>query len=71
MGVWSQLLKEEKKSFWLHLLYSVFEGAVMGGILLNEFIFLKSMHGSEVKLAALFVIINPTVINRNIFMQHI
>ncbi|MDA3910086.1 MAG: MFS transporter [Bacteroidales bacterium] len=56
MGVWSHLLKEEKKSFWLHLLYSVFEGAVMGGILLNEFIFLKSMHGSEVKLAALFVI---------------
>jgi MFS family permease len=56
MGIWSGLLLAEKKSFRLHLLYSVFEGVLMGGILLNEFIFLKSMHGSEVKLAALFVI---------------
>ncbi len=56
MGIWSGLLNAEKKSFGLHLLYSIFEGVLMGGILLNEFIFLKSMHGSEVKLAALFVI---------------
>ncbi len=56
MGLLAELTHQEKKSFRLHFLYSVFEGVLMGGILLNEFIFLKSMHGSEFKLAALFVI---------------
>ena len=56
MRFFADLTAGEKKSFGLHLLYSIFEGVLMGGILLNEFIFLKSMHGSEFKLAALFVI---------------
>lgn len=56
MSVWTVLTKGEKRSFWLHLLFSAFEGIVAGHILLNEFIFLKSMHGSEYQLSGLFVI---------------
>ncbi|MFO7880213.1 MAG: MFS transporter [Bacteroidales bacterium] len=56
MSIWSELQHKEKKSFWLHLLFSAFEGILVGGILLNEFVFLKSMHGKEFQLSGLFVI---------------
>jgi MFS family permease len=56
MKFFSDLVHSEKLSFRLHLFYSIFEGVLAGGILLNEFIFLKSLHGSEFQLSALFSI---------------
>ncbi len=44
----------ERKIFTLHLLYSVIEGILAGVVVLNEFVFVKSLKGSEVQLAVLF-----------------
>lgn len=44
----------EKKTFYIHLLYSLIEGIVAGIILLNEFVFIKSIKGSNSQLAMLF-----------------
>lgn len=41
-------------TFRLHLLYSFVEGIATGALLLNEFIFIKSLEGSDVQLAFLF-----------------
>jgi len=44
----------EKKIFGLHLLYSIIEGILFGVVALNEFVFIKSLKGSEMQLAVLF-----------------
>lgn len=44
----------EKKVFGLHLLYSIIEGVLAGVVLLNEFVFVKSLKGTEMQLAILF-----------------
>jgi len=44
----------EKKIFGLHLLYSVIEGVLFGVMVLNEFVFVKSLKGTEMQLAVLF-----------------
>ncbi len=44
----------EKKVFGLHLLYSIIEGVLLGVLVLNEFVFIKSLKGTEIQLAILF-----------------
>ena len=55
----------EKKAFKLHILYSVIEGFVFGLFVLNEFIFIKSLQGSNYMLSYLFmfgvVVLVPTI----------
>lgn len=44
----------EKKTYKLHLAYSVLEGIVLGVLALNEFVFLKGLKGSSMELGVLF-----------------
>ncbi|MDA3843408.1 MAG: hypothetical protein PF588_03445, partial [Candidatus Kapabacteria bacterium] len=44
----------EKKVFGLHFSYSIIEGMLFGIFVLNEFVFIKSLNGSNVQLAVLF-----------------
>jgi len=48
------LNKKEKRTFSLHLTYSVIEGFIAGILVLNEFVFLKSLHGSNYQIGFLF-----------------
>jgi Na+/melibiose symporter-like transporter len=50
----SGLLPRERKTFLLHLSYSFLEGIIAGLIILNEFVFIKSLMGSNYQLAMLF-----------------
>ena len=55
----------ERRTFHYHLAYSILEGIMFGVFALNEFIFLKSLHGSNYMLGFLFqfsmVVLIPTV----------
>ena len=48
------LLESEKKTFALHLAYSFIEGILEAALLLNEFVFIKSLRGSNYQLGFLF-----------------
>jgi hypothetical protein len=48
------LSQREKKTFRLHLIYSIIEGFIAGILVLNEFVFLKSLHGSNYQIGLLF-----------------
>lgn len=50
----SDLLPRERKAFMLHFAYSFLEGIIAGLIILNEFVFVKSLLGSDYQLAMLF-----------------
>ena len=50
----SELLPRERKAFVLHMSYSFLEGIIAGLIILNEFVFVKSLLGSNYQLAVLF-----------------
>jgi len=50
----NDLQTDEKKVFGLHLLYSIIEGVLFGVMVLNEFVFVKSLKGSQMHLAILF-----------------
>ena len=45
---------QEQKTLKLHLFYSAIEGFAAGALILTEFVFLKSLKGSNVNLAFLF-----------------
>ncbi len=45
---------EERRTFRLHLAYSIIEGFVLGVLALNEFVFIKSLLGSNYQLGVLF-----------------
>lgn len=49
-----KLSLSEKYTFKLHLGYSSIEGFIAGVLALNEFVFIKSMKGSEIQLSILF-----------------
>nr|WP_321451923.1 MFS transporter [uncultured Carboxylicivirga sp.] len=49
-----QLNQTEQKAFKYHIFYSIMEGVANGALVLNEFIFIKSLQGSNVQLAFLF-----------------
>lgn len=44
----------EKQSFKLHTIYMLMEGILLGILALNEFVFLKSLQGSNYQLGVLF-----------------
>jgi len=44
----------EKKTFYLHLIYSVLDGTILGVLALNEFILIKGLHGSSYQIGILF-----------------
>ena len=44
----------EEKTFRLHLFYSIIEGIIAGVLALNEFVFIKSLKGSNYQLGFLF-----------------
>ncbi len=48
------LNSKEKKTFSLHLAYSFIEGILAGVLVLNEFVFIKSLQGSGYQLSVLF-----------------
>ncbi len=48
------LENREKRTFRLHLIYMIIEGFVLGVLALNEFVFIKSLVGSNYQLAFLF-----------------
>jgi len=50
----SGLNKSEKDAFRLHLFYQVIEGIILGVLALNEFVFIKSLQGSNYQLGFLF-----------------
>lgn len=46
--------KDEARTFYLHVFYSCIDGIATGALVLNEFIFIKSLKGSTYQLAFLF-----------------
>lgn len=50
----SHLNATERKTFRIHLAYSILEGIVLGVLALNEFVFIKSLNGSNFELGVLF-----------------
>ncbi len=48
------LNKQELKSFKLHVSFSVIDGLIRGALILNEFVFVKSLNGSSYQLSFLF-----------------
>jgi len=49
-----QLTANEKHTFKLHLAYMIIEGVVLGVLALNEFVFIKSLGGSNYQMGLLF-----------------
>jgi MFS family permease len=45
---------KERKTYRLHLVYSILEGIILGVLALNEFVFIKSLNGSNFQLGVLF-----------------
>lgn len=54
MSILHQLTSNEQKTFKLHLFYSLIDGIAAGALILNQFIFIKSIKGTNVELAFLF-----------------
>lgn len=50
----NHLNEKERITFRIHLLYSILEGVVLGVLALNEFVFIKSLKGSNIELGVLF-----------------
>lgn len=68
------LNETEKRTFRVHLLYSIIEGFVLGVLALNEFVFIKSLNGSNFELGVLFqfsVIVFTGLIFINEFLRRI
>lgn len=47
------LNKNELKVFTIHLIYSILEGVTLGAFVLNEFVFVKTLEGSDFQLGLL------------------
>jgi hypothetical protein len=45
---------QEIRTFRIHLVYSILEGVILGVLALNEFVFIKSLQGSNYQLGVLF-----------------
>ncbi len=48
-----KLSSNEQKTFYLHLAYSIIEGVVRGVLILNEFVLIKSLEGSNYQIGFL------------------
>ncbi len=54
LNIFKKLNNKEIKVFKLHLSYSSIDGIVRGALILNQFIFIKSLQGTNVQLSFLF-----------------
>jgi len=45
---------KEKRTFRIHIWYSIIEGIILGFLALNEFVFIKSLNGNNYQLGLLF-----------------
>ena len=45
---------KEKKTFYLHLIYSIIDGIILGVLALNEFVLIKGLKGSPYQIGFLF-----------------
>ena len=54
MKIWKILNIKEKQTFKLHLIYSIIEGIILGVFSYNEFVFLRSLNGTNYQLSLLF-----------------
>ena len=55
INVRSQLNLRERISFRLHTTYMILEGVILGLLVLNEFIFIKSLKGTNYQMSFLFL----------------
>jgi len=46
--------ENEKRTFYLHLIYSLLDGIILGVLALNEFVLIKGLKGSPYQIAFLF-----------------
>lgn len=49
-----QVTDGERRTFRIHLTYSLIEGAILGVLALNEYVFLRSLNGSNYLMSVLF-----------------
>jgi len=54
LKIYNSLSLSEKQTFRLHLIYSVLDGVVLGVLALNDFVLIKSLHGSDYQIGFLF-----------------
>lgn len=54
LNVYTDLTENEKRTFFLHLLYSLLDGLILGSFTLNEFVFQKNFHPDIFKISLLF-----------------
>lgn len=45
---------KEQRTFYLHMTFSIIDGMIRGALLLNEYVFIKSLNGSSYQLSFLF-----------------
>ncbi|MBI9034363.1 MAG: MFS transporter [Bacteroidales bacterium] len=48
-----ELNKHERRTFWIHMMYSLIEGVIVGALALNEFVLIKSLKGSDYQIGFL------------------
>ncbi|SLM32478.1 membrane hypothetical protein [Desulfamplus magnetovallimortis] len=68
------LNENERRTFYIHLAYSVLNGFILGVLALNEFVFIKSLHGTNFQLGFLFqfnVVVFSFIIFVNQFLKRI
>src|SRR6056297_28851 len=54
LRVLKNLNDKELRTFYLHITFSVIDGMIRGALLLNEYVFIKSVNGSSYQLSILF-----------------
>ena len=54
LRVLRNLNDKELRTFYLHITFSVIDGMIRGALLLNEYVFIKSLNGSSYQLSILF-----------------
>jgi len=54
INIIKNLTVKEKRSFKLHFTFSLIDGMIRGALLLNEYIFIKSLSGTSYQLSFLF-----------------
>ena len=45
---------KELRTFYLHVIFSIIDGMIRGALLLNEYVFIKSLNGSSYQIRFLF-----------------
>jgi len=61
---------QERKTFGLHLIFSIIDGIILGALALNEFVLIKSLNGSNLQLV-LLVEFGVALLTFSIFMNEL